>query len=229
MKLHLNGIVIIVGAYGSGKTEVSINLALHMQKEGTNVRLADLDLVNPYFRSREARHVLERSGVDVVLPPDMYMHADLPILTPKVSGMLRKPSGLTRLDVGGDDAGATVLAALAEPLADKSYEVLMVINPRRPYTDSVEGCLSIKRQIEAKARLKITGFVSNANLMDQTEVEDIGDGYDFCLQVAQQANTRLAFITAAAGLLTRLDKNVIQCPILPIRRQLTFPWQPMKS
>jgi MinD-like ATPase involved in chromosome partitioning or flagellar assembly len=229
MKPHCNGIVIIVGAYGSGKTEVSINLALHMQKEGTNVRLADLDLVNPYFRSREARHALERFGVDVVLPPDKYMHADLPILTPKVSGMLRKPTGLTLLDVGGDDVGATVLAALAEPLADKSYEVLMVINPRRPYTDSVEGCLSIKRQIEAKARLKITGIVSNANLMDETEVEDISRGYDFCLQVAQKANTRLAFITAATGLLTRLDKNVIQCPILPIRRQLTFPWQPMRA
>jgi MinD-like ATPase involved in chromosome partitioning or flagellar assembly len=228
MEPRLNGIVIIVGAYGSGKTEVSINLALHMKRSGTNVRLADLDLVNPYFRSREARHKLERLGVDVVLPPDRYMHADLPILTPKVSGMLRKPSGLTLLDVGGDDVGATVLAALAEPLADRACEVLMVINPHRPYTDSVEGCLMIKRQIEAKSRLQITGIVSNANLMAETKKEDVLNGYEFCLQVAEKARTRLVFITVDKGLLTQLNKKAIQCPILPIRRQLTFPWQSMR-
>ncbi len=168
MELELSGIVIIVGAYGSGKTEVAINLAVHMNAKGTAVRLADLDLVNPYFRTREARQALRRLGIDVVLPPDRYMQADLPILTPEVSGMLRHPSGLTLLDVGGDDVGATVLAALADAMEGKTLQVLQVINPNRPHTDTVSGCLKMRQAIEARARMTITGIIGNANFMEET-------------------------------------------------------------
>ena len=93
-KIDFDGIVILVGNYGSGKTEVAVNLAAHQRKGGRAVQIADLDLVNPYFRAREARIVLEAMGIDVVLPPDRYMQADLPILSPKVSGMIRNPKGL---------------------------------------------------------------------------------------------------------------------------------------
>jgi hypothetical protein len=224
LRLELNGIVIIVGAYGSGKTEVAINLALHMNAQGTPVRLADLDLVNPYFRTREARHLLRSLGIDVVLPPAAYMQADLPILTPEVSGMLRRPSGLTLLDVGGDDAGATVLAALAEPLANQPLQVLQVVNPHRPYTDTVAGCLSMRKAIEAKSRLNVTGIIGNANLMQATREQDILDGYGFAQQVARAGQIPLVFITAPPALLTRIDKRSIQCPVLTLRRQLVPPW-----
>ncbi len=110
MKIDLDGIVVIVGNYGSGKTEISINLAANRKREGLEVRIADLDLVNPYFRTREARVPLSEMGIDVVLPPKQYLKADLPILSPKIAGMIRQPSQLTLLDVGGNDVGATVLA-----------------------------------------------------------------------------------------------------------------------
>ena len=225
MELELSGIVIIVGAYGSGKTEVAINLAVHMHAKGTAVRLADLDLVNPYFRTREARHALTRLGIDVVLPPSQYMQADLPILTPEVSGMLRHPSGLMLLDVGGDDVGATVLAALADPMKGKAIQVLQVINPHRPYTDTVNGCLKIRDAIEAKARMTITGIIGNANFMEDTTVKDILAGYAFSKEVAQAGNIPLRFITTPAALLTRLDKKDIHCPVLALRRQLVPPWK----
>lgn len=225
MELELDGIVIVVGAYGSGKTEVSVNLAAFMNARGTNVRLADLDLVNPYFRSRESRAILRMLGIDVVLPPDQYMQADLPILTPEVSGMLRQPTGLTLLDVGGDDVGATVLAALADALQGKPAKVLQVVNPNRPYTDSVGGSLKIREEIEAKAKISITGIVSNANLMEETTVEVVMAGYEFCKQVADAGKIPLEFITAPAPLLTQLPKNDIQCPILALKRQLVPPWK----
>lgn len=229
MALTLYGIVIIVGAYGSGKTEVAVNLAVHMRRQGALVRLADLDLVNPYFRTREARHALTRVGIDVVLPPPMYMHADLPILTPAVSGMLRNASGLTLLDVGGDDAGARVLAALADAFKGKTVQVLQVINPHRPYTDTVAGCLKIKAGIEARAKMAITGIIGNANLMEATDEVDILEGYQFCRQVAEAGNIPLVFITTPADLLTRLDKKAIQCPILPLKRQLVPPWKQVED
>ena len=112
MDISLSGIVVIVGNYGSGKTEVSINLAVHCKRKGLDVRIADLDLVNPYFRTREARKALETFGIEVVLPPQEYLQADLPILSPTIAGMIRQPDGLVILDIGGDDAGAMVLAAL---------------------------------------------------------------------------------------------------------------------
>ena len=225
MELELDGIVIVVGAYGSGKTEVSINLAVHMNRKGRMVQLADLDLVNPYFRTREARQVLNREGIRVVLPASQYMQADLPILTPEVSGMLRRPRGLTLLDVGGDDAGATVLAALADALAQRTPQVLQVINPHRPHTDTVRGCLTIRRAIEAKAKMKITGIVGNANLMESTGEQEILDGYTFARRVAEAGDVPLVFITAPSALLTRIDKRSIQCPVLPVRRQLVPPWK----
>ena len=225
MELELSGIVIIVGAYGSGKTEVAINLAVYMNAKGTPVRLADLDLVNPYFRTREARQALRRLGIDVVLPPARYMQADLPILTPEVSGMLRHPSGLTLLDVGGDDVGATVLAALADAMEGKTLQVLQVINPNRPYTDTVSGCLKMRGAIEAKARMTITGIIGNANFMEKTTVQDILAGYAFSKNVAEAANIPLVFITTPAALLTRLDKKDIHCPVLALRRQLVPPWK----
>ena len=225
MELELSGIVIVVGAYGSGKTEVAINLAVHMNAKGTAVRLADLDLVNPYFRTREARQALRRLGIDVVLPPARYMQADLPILTPEVSGMLRHPSGLTLLDVGGDDVGATVLAALADAMEGKTLQVLQVINPNRPYTDTVSGCLKMREAIEARARMTITGIIGNANFMEKTTEQDILAGYTFSKNVAEAADIPLVLITTPAALLTRLDKKDIHCPVLALRRQLVPPWR----
>ena len=128
--------MILVGNYGSGKTEVAVNLAAHQRQGGRAVQIADLDLVNPYFRAREARIVLEAMGIEVVLPPDRYMQADLPILSPKVSGMIRNPKGLALLDAGGDDVGVTVLASLAGHLAGRPVRMLQVINPFRPFTDT---------------------------------------------------------------------------------------------
>ena len=224
MELDMGGIVILVGAYGSGKTEVSVNLAAYMRSKGKRVRIADLDLVNPYFRTREARHALVNLGIEVVLPPTQFMYADLPILDPKVAGMIRSPVDLTLLDVGGDDAGATVLAALADAFAGKASHLLQVINPYRPYTDTVDGCLLIRRRIESKAKMTITGIVGNANFMEETTADDIVSGYAFCRKVADAANIPLMFVTAAKTLLTQLDKKAIQCPILPVNRQLTPPW-----
>jgi hypothetical protein len=153
------------------------------------------------------------------------MQADLPILAPEVSGMLRHPSGLTLLDVGGDDVGATVLAALADAMEGQSPQVLQVINPHRPYTDSVSGCLKMREAIEAKARMTITGIIGNANVMEETTEADIMAGYLFSKDVAEAADIPLVFITTPAALLTRLDKKDIHCPVLALRRQLVPPWK----
>jgi hypothetical protein len=139
--------------------------------------------------------------------------------------MLRHPEGLTLLDVGGDDVGATVLAALADSLIGKTAKVLQVINPNRPYTDSVAGCLKIREEIEAKAKMPITGIVGNANLMEETTLDVVMQGFEFCRRVADEGRIPLEFITVPAALLTRLPKNDIPCPILALKLHLVPPWK----
>ncbi len=225
LEINLTGIVIIVGNYGSGKTEISINLAANRKQAGIEVRIADLDLVNPYFRTREAKDSLAELGIEVVLPPQEYHQADLPILSPTVAGMIRNPSQLTLLDVGGDDVGATVLAALKDVFRDKPLKMLQVVNPMRPFTRSIEGCLKIRSEIEKAAKLSINGIIGNANLIDETGPEDIYDGYDFVRELAEQSRLPLEFITVSRELLNRIDLSRFACPVLPIDRQLVPPWK----
>jgi len=222
---HIKGIVIIVGNFGSGKTEVAVNLAVHRKRSGIDVRIADLDLVNPYFRTREARKPLAELGIEVVLPPEKYLQADLPILSPAIAGLIRRPSQLTLIDAGGNDVGATVLASLADPFRKKRVHMLQVVNPYRPFTDTVAGCLRMRDQIEKASKMSITGIIGNANLIDETTVEDIYKGYDFVKALSDQSLLPLEFITASVELLPEIDVERFSCPVLPIERQLVPPWK----
>ena len=225
MAINITGIVIICGNYGSGKTETAVNLASARKKDGIDVKIADLDLVNPYFRAREARIPLEAMGIEVVLPDKKYMYADLPILTPAVAGIIQQPAELTILDSGGDDAGVTVLAALADHLSQKQVQLLQVINPFRPFTSDVKGCIRIKEEIENSSKIKVTGLVSNANLIDETTPEHVYKGYDFLREVSETTGLEVTFITAAAHLIPELEMDRFSCPVLEINRQLNLPWR----
>jgi len=225
LDINLDGIVVIVGNYGSGKTEVSINLAVVKKLAGLDVAIADLDLVNPYFRTREAKDLLFELGINVGLPPDEYLKGDLPILSPVIDGMIRNPSQLTILDVGGSDVGSKVLAALADPLRGKSVHMLQVVNPFRPFTDTVKGCLKMRNEIENASKMTINGIIGNANLIDDTTMEDIYRGYEFVKILSEESELCLQFITVAETLLPAIDLKRFSCPILPIRRQLVPPWK----
>ena len=224
MYLDYNDIVVVVGNYGSGKTEVSINLAVTEKQAGKTVQVADLDLVNPYFRTREAREQLRMLGIDVILPHERYMKADLPILSPGVAAMLQKKEILAILDVGGDGVGATVLAALAVAFQKRPVKVLQVVNPFRPYTDTIEGCEKIRNEIEMTSKMKITGIVSNANMMQDTTMEHIRQGYDFISRLADHNGLPIEFITIPDGLPKAIDMDQFSCPLLTIKRQLVPPW-----
>jgi hypothetical protein len=139
--------------------------------------------------------------------------------------MIRQPDGLTLLDVGGDDAGATVLAALGDAFAGMDVHMLQVVNPMRPRTATVEGCLDIKDEIEAAAKLTVSGLIGNANLIDETGIREIYDGYDFLVKLSAASGLPLEFITVGTELLPDIDLRRFNCPVLPIARQLVPPWK----
>jgi hypothetical protein len=217
-------LVLIVGNYGSGKTEVAVNLAINLS-EGRDVSVADLDIVNPYFRCREARQEMERFGIRVINPEGEFQAADLPIILPEIRGTIL--DGTTTLigDVGGDDVGARVLSSLADVLTNRACTMLQVLNARRPFTDTVEGCLKIRSEIEAASRLRVTGLVSNTHLMEETDAQTVLDGLELARQVGQAADLPVAFVTANEDLRGKLDTDRADCPVLWIRRRMLPPWK----
>ncbi len=225
-EIELSGVVIIVGNYGSGKTEVAINLAMDQKNRGHQVSLADLDLVNPYFRTREARRDLAARGIEMILPPEELLQADLPVLSPQVAGAIRKTGGLTILDVGGDQVGARVLAALSDAFRsiDRPIQLIQVINSFRPNTGTVAGCLKMRSAIEAAAGMAISSWAGNSHLLDETTIEHIGQGYLFMKRLAAQSGLPLKFITVPEKLLPKAGELPLDCPVLVIRRQLVLPW-----
>jgi len=225
MNINLKPVVLFIGNYGSGKTEVSVNFAVNRISTGSVVQIADLDLVNPYFRSREVRELMEEKGIEVIIPESGYLNADLPILVPEVQGSIAQPKGITILDVGGDNVGATVLGSLKSVLENSSFDMLQVVNAMRPFTETVEGCTNITKEIEQAARAKVTGIVGNTHLMEHTTTETIYEGYEYSVEVAEKLKVPLVFITCETRILPELDTSRIKCPVLPLTRQLLPPWQ----
>ncbi len=217
-------VLLIVGNYGSGKTEVAVNLAIRLA-EREKVSIADLDIVNPYFRCREAREEMEGHGIRVINPSGEFQDADLPIILPEIRGGVRESAGPMILDVGGDDVGARVLSSLADVFGGTSYAMLQVLNARRPFTDTVDGCLTIKSEIEAASRLRVTGFVSNTHLLDETDAATVREGLDLAREVSQAADLPVSLATADECLRGELAADELGCPVLWIKRRMLPPWK----
>jgi len=218
-------VVALAGAYGSGKTEVAVHLALALAAAGRTVQVADLDLVNPYFRCREARALMERAGIRVVVPPGAQAWADLPILLPEIRGMLHPPEGVvTILDVGGDDVGARALASFRGDLAEGDYQLWQVLNRHRPFTGTVDGCLALRADVERGSRLGVTGFVSNAHLLDETSVATVLDGWTLARDVAAASGLPVRAVAVPAALAGDPALAAVAAPLLPIRRLMVPPW-----
>jgi hypothetical protein len=219
-------IIIIVGGFGSGKSEVSVNLAKHLIATDTRpVTLADLDIVNPYFRSREAAAALAALGIRSIVPGGAYATADLPIIIPEIKSAIQQPEGWLILDVGGDDVGATVLSSLSDAFRPGGYELLFTLNAYRPFTSDVTGTMKIMDEIERAGGLKFTGLISNSHLIEQTTTAEVLHGVDLARKVSDQTGLPIFFVSAVDGVLAQLNSRQIPYPVLGINRSLLKPWE----
>ncbi|MGB5108063.1 MAG: cobalamin biosynthesis protein CbiA [Candidatus Zixiibacteriota bacterium] len=223
-------IVIFAGAYGSGKTEVAVNYAIQTaQHTHDPVSIIDLDIVNPYFRSREAALEMEGFGIRPINPLGEHCHADLPIIVPQIKASIESSSGRVIIDVGGDDLGARVLSSMSDAFAVAQYEFLMVLNANRPFTSTVEGALKMLRVIENSARLKFTGIVSNTHLIGETTPQTVLDGITFSLAVAKAAEIPLVFASGMEEIIDKIDIKQISVPLFSLSRRMLKPWEHRKA
>ncbi|WP_425061143.1 hypothetical protein SCACP_19190 [Sporomusa carbonis] len=178
-----NRIIIFVGEFGSGKTELAVNYALQLKQSGNNTAIVDIDLVKPYFRTRENHGILEENEITVIAPDSRLSHADLPILPHNLVKILAQTDIHVVIDVGGGES-AVVLGQLKRYFDQCGYEAVLVINTKRPFTSSAEGIINTLRRIEQVSRLKITSLVSNTNLGPQTTLEHVYEGLAIVEQTA---------------------------------------------
>jgi len=220
------GIIVIVGGYGSGKSEVAVNLARHLAKSQPEpVAIADLDIVNPYFRSREAMKVLDAMNVKSIVPPGAQFYADLPIILPQIKGAIEKNEGKLLLDAGGDDVGARVLSSLSDAFVEGTYDMFLVLNANRPFTSTMDGCVKMINAIERAARLKFTGLISNTHMMDDSTVDGALRGLQLTQEVGERTKLPVVFLSAEAAVAEGVAQQQPKLPILPLKRMLLKPWE----
>jgi hypothetical protein len=219
-------IIVIVGGYGSGKSEIAVNLARYLAtSQADPVTIADLDIVNPYFRSREAARELEKHGIRSLIPPGEQSQADLPIIIPQIKGAVKDTDGYLILDVGGDDVGARVLHSLYDAFRKNSYELLLVLNASRPFTATLEGTLTMIKAIAESSGLAFTGIISNTHLMEHTSPDTVMSGIAMAKQVSEKTGLPVKLVCATRDVVDGLDADRIHLPLLPLDRSLLKPWE----
>ncbi len=224
-------ITAIAGHYGSGKTEFSVNLALDLKKEKDNVAILDMDIANPYFRSRERQKMMESEGIDVIYNTFGFdITEDLPAITAAMRGPLENMDFTTVVDIGGNDSGARVLKQFEKYFRRDDCELLCVLNANRPETDTVEGMIEHLHSIEVETGLKFHGIINNTHLLRETTADDIVKGYELCKQVADKLGIPIAWNTCREDLLDDLkqliaDKNIEGLEsIYPIKLYMRPTW-----
>ena len=214
---------IITGHYGTGKTEFAVNLTLAMAGEGTSVILADLDIVNPYFRSRERRSLLEEAGVRLISSSQACSDADVPALPAELLTILEDRSLRGVLDIGGDPVGARVLARFQPKIVQEDYQLIYVLNANRPEVRDREKAISYLRGIEATTGLACTGIVNNTHLCGETTEDEIRKGAALAAEVSKETGIPVLCHVAEEKFVSALSD--LPETVFPITIKMKKPWE----
>ena len=182
----MNEVIINIGAFGSGKSEFSANLAFYYKEKNYKVVLVDLDFVNPYFRTRRLREKFEEYSIEIIAPLKEYKYADVPMLSPKIAGAINNRDNLVILDVGGDIYGCKALARYVQILKERGYRMQFIINTKRPFTSNLQEITEMKNNLELASKLKIFEIICNTNLMEYTDNTIIEQGINLLEEFSQK-------------------------------------------
>lgn len=214
-------LTIVTGHYGTGKTEFSVNLALALAGEEERVSLADLDIVNPYFRGRERRSLLEEAGVRLIATSQACTDADVPSLPAELLSVLEDRTSRGVLDIGGDPSGARVLARWKPKILQEDFQVLYIVNANRPEVRTAESAIAYLRGIEAVTGLPCTGLVNNTHLCGETTPEEVLKGAALAEEVSRQ--TGISVICHAAE--EKFAEQLQDLPLFSIEIRMKKPWE----
>ena len=214
---------IIVGHYGSGKTEFSVNYAIKLVEKGKKVALVDLDVVNLYFRSREKEKNLSESGVRLISSSIKASAVDIPAISAEAYAPLQDKTYETILDLGGDPVGARVLGRYHDILKEEDYDMFYVLNANRPETSTLDKAIGYLNAIEGTGRVKITGIINNTHMLKSTTIDDVLKGQKLAEELSKTLEIPIKYIVALEDIAKKLPKN-LEGEIFPIKLYMREDW-----
>ena len=216
-------VTLFSGHYGSGKTNIAVNYALGLKKEGLKTLIADLDIVNPYFRTRDSEKALKDAGVEIVVSSYANTNVDVPALPEEMYRIIDDKKTHAVVDVGGDDRGALALGRLAPSLmAEDDYEMVFVMNFYRPLTRTADQLIGVLREVETASGMKVTALLNNSNLGQMTAISDIVETDALAREVSEKTNLPLLGTIVREDFINEIKGKVVHP--MPIRLHFRDEW-----
>ena len=218
-------LTLFAGHYGSGKTNIALNYARSLHRDqGLPVTIADLDIVNPYFRTKDSEQQLSAEGIGLICSPFANSNLDVPAMPKETYALIGSRTQYGVLDIGGDDRGALALGRYAPEIREEgNYEMLLVVNRARPLTRTAEDTVQVLREIEAACGLPFTGIVNNTHLCGETTPAEIRKGAALAQEVSRQTGIPILCHTAERRFLESLSD--LGEPVFPIAINMKKPWE----
>ncbi len=214
---------VIVGAYGSGKSEVSVNLAL-AKAGNAKVYLADLDIINPFYRSADTAELLKNRGVTLISSIYAGTNVDVPAVPGEVNRLFTDQKAFAVLDIGGEDLGARIVGSLKPQLEAAEHQILMVVNPFRPFTDTATKIAEAAEALESACKLKIDGLIYNPNLLEFSTTELVEEGWEVIAAASELLGIPIKLITVMDEV-TEPDWHFSRAdiPVLKMEKTIYYP------
>lgn len=207
-------ITIFSGHYGSGKTNIAVNFAKHLKQQEKQVSIYDLDIVNPYFRTVDAKSDLDKCDIELVVSPFAETNVDIPAMNAMSYKMNDDKSSFAVVDLGGDDRGALALGRFRDNIIEENdYYFVFVVNTFRPETRDLDGLFEIKNEIESVAKIKFNAIVNNSNLSNETKLEDIERSFNLVQEFSKQSNLPILFTSIRRDLYEKLQNKQGYIPV----------------
>ena len=202
-------LTLLCGHYGSGKTNVAVNLAFYLKEQYNNVVVADLDIVNPYFRTKDSLEDFKARGIELICSEYANTNVDIPALPANMYRLTANKDITAVIDVGGDDRGAYALGRLVPEIKqENNFDMLMVINGYRPLTPDAESTIEVMHEIEQACGLKFTGLVNNSNIGEETTVQNVLNSMVYANEVSKVSGLPVVMTSVKADLYDELKDKI---------------------
>lgn len=201
-------VTLFAGHYGSGKTNLAVNFALKMQSEGKAVKIADLDIVNPYFRTKDSADKLNEAGIELISPAFANTNVDLPALPAAVYSLVERKDFYAVMDIGGDDRGAYALGRYRDYILEENdYEMIFVANFYRPLTRTADEAIEVMREIESACGIKFTAIINNSNIGNDTTAETVSATFNMANELSSKTKLPIIFTSGTPEALDNIDAD----------------------
>ena len=207
--MNFKRITIISGHYGSGKTNIAVSLALDLKKQHENTAIADIDIVNPYFRTKDSERQLNENGIRLICSEYANSNVDIPALPQDMYAVTDDKSLYSILDVGGDERGALALGRIAPKIREENnFEMIYVVNKYRPLTADAESAIEVMREIEAACKLKFTCIINNSNLGGETDEETVLSSVGYAEEISEKTGLPVLYTTVSENMYLPLKDKI---------------------